>query len=184
MGVDLSKALSTTSFDHGESMTLKGEIEKIIPKSFFKACADNEVLQIVFCAVMFAMGIILSPSRKSAKHMLEFCDALSHIMFKVTGLIMNFVPLAVLGAFAETIAKNGVGVLVNLGKLLACVYTGLLVFCFVFVGICLLLKASPIAFFKIIREPLSIAFATSSSEAALPLAMEAMVSILFMQLNY
>lgn len=50
-------------------------------------------------------------------------------MFKVTELVMNFVPFAIMGAFADTIAVNGLGVMVSLGKLVGCVYVALLAFC-------------------------------------------------------
>jgi len=174
VGVDLSMADEDIGLAKPH-FGLKSEIEKIIPDSFYKAASNNETLQVVFCACMFAVGILLCPNKKAAKSMLDFCYGLSLVMFKVTELIMNFVPIAIAGAIAQTIAKNGIGVLVNLGKLIGCVYVGLSIFLVILTGVLLLTKTNIISFLKTVWEPLMIAFATASSEAAMPLAMEKMV---------
>jgi proton glutamate symport protein len=121
------------------------------------------------------MGILLTPHKQAKQVMLDFCEALSLVMFKVTELVMLIVPLAICGAVAETIAKNGLQVLVNLGKLIACVYTGLLSFVLLLCLVAILCKIPLKKFVKTIWEPITISFTTASSDAALPLAMEKLV---------
>ena len=107
--------------------------------------------------------------------MLAFCESLSETMFKFTNIVMLFAPIGVAGAIAYTVGTMGFGVLVNLFKLLATLYAALVVFL-----TCVLLPVALIArlpirrFIKAVAEPVSIAFATASSEAALPRAMESM----------
>ncbi|MBP9180456.1 MAG: cation:dicarboxylase symporter family transporter, partial [Bacteroidia bacterium] len=109
------------------------------------------------------------------KSMLVFCESLSEVMFKFTHIIMYMAPLAVGGAIAYTLAKNGTGVFVNLISLLATLYGALIAFILlVLLPIAWLAKVPVKAFAKVIAEPVSLAFATASSESALPKAMEQM----------
>ncbi|KAJ3219584.1 hypothetical protein HK099_004644 [Clydaea vesicula] len=155
--------------------TVQKELEKIIPKSFFKAAAENETLQIVFCSVMFAVAIMLTPSKKAKTVMLEFCESLSLIMFKVTDLVMNFVPIGVAGAIANVIAVNGTAVFGSLIKLIGAVICGLVTFAILLAVILMVLRVNLLKFIRVVKEPVMIAFASASSEAALPLAMERMI---------
>jgi proton glutamate symport protein len=110
--------------------------------------------------------------------MLSFCGSLSDVMFKFTNLIMMFAPIGVGAAIAYTVGHMGLGVLVNLFKLLTTLYVALIVFMvLVLLPVALLAKVPLKKFIKAILEPVSIAFATTSSEAALPRAMEAMEAI-------
>jgi proton glutamate symport protein len=105
--------------------------------------------------------------------MLQFAEGLSDVMFKFTDLVMYVAPLAVGGALAYTVAAMGFGVLKNLFMLVGTLYLALIAFILlVLVPIGFLIKLPFRKFIRAISEPVSIAFATSTSEAALPKAME------------
>jgi len=106
---------------------------------------------------------------------MSFAESLAEVMFKFTNIVMYLAPLGVAAAMAFTVGHMGIGVLVNLLKLLATLYVALIVFILaVLVPIAVLFKISIVKFAKAIAEPVSIAFATTSSEAALPKAMTVM----------
>ena len=154
--------------------TLSGVLEHTVPASFFDAAAKNEVLQVVFFTVLFAIG--LAQVRGAAKEpMLRFCESLSEVMFKFTNLVMKFAPFGIFAAMAGTIGKSGLDVLWNLGQLVLTLYVALVVFVLVaLVPVALLFRIPIRSFWRWTREPWLIAFTTASSEAALPLAMENM----------
>jgi proton glutamate symport protein len=105
--------------------------------------------------------------------MVKAIEGLADVMFKFTDLVMYVAPLAVGGAIAYAVASMGYGVLNDLLKLLATLYVALIAFILlVLVPIGLIVKLPFKKFIEHISEPLSIAFATASSEAALPKAME------------
>lgn len=159
-------AQKTTSFG--------GFLEHIVPQSFFEAATNNEVLQIVFFSILFAVA--LSQVRGRPKEaMLGFCEGLAETMFKFTGIVMKFAPIGIGAAIAVTVGHSGIGVLVNLGKLVLTLYGALVVFVLVaLVPVALIARVPIRAFIQMVREPALIAFASTSSEAALPKAMENM----------
>jgi proton glutamate symport protein len=107
--------------------------------------------------------------------MLHFCESLAEVMFKFTDIVMYVAPLAVFGALASTIAKSGIDILLNLMMLVGTLYAALVVFIFgVLLPIALFFKIPIRKFLAAATEPVSIAFATASSEAALPKALENM----------
>jgi proton glutamate symport protein len=154
-----------------------GFLEHVVPQSFFEAATHNEVLQIVFFSILFAVG--LSQVRGRPKEfMLGFCEALAEVMFKFTGIVMKYAPIGIGAAIAVTVGHSGIGVLVNLGKLILTLYAALVLFALcVLLPIAVLAKVPLKRFLKVVREPALIAFSTTSSEAALPRAMQAMESI-------
>ncbi|HEX6881666.1 MAG TPA: cation:dicarboxylase symporter family transporter, partial [Terriglobales bacterium] len=110
--------------------------------------------------------------------MLNFTESLAEVMFKFTNIVMLFAPIGVGAAIAYTVGSTGMGILVNLAKLLATLYVALLIFIFgVLLPIALFARVPLRRFVAAVAEPVSIAFGTSSSEAALPRAMEAMEAI-------
>jgi len=152
--------------------TLAGVLEHTVPASFFDAAAKNEVLQVVFFSLIFAIALA-QVKGKPKEMMLGFCDSLSEVMFKFTGIVMLFAPFGIGAAIAITIGHSGLGVLRNLGALVLTLYGALAVFVlFVLVPIALMFKVPLKLFWKWVKEPYLIAFSTASSEAALPLAME------------
>jgi proton glutamate symport protein len=144
------------------------------PENVAKAVAEGHVLQIVVFSLIFAVALSLL-SEEKRRPMLSFAESLAATMFKFTNIVMLFAPIGVGAAIAYTVGHMGLGILVNLAKALATFYLALLAFLVVvLLPVALLAKLPLRAFVKAIAEPVSIAFATTSSEAALPLAMERM----------
>jgi proton glutamate symport protein len=155
--------------------TFAGVIEHTVPQSFFEAAATNEVLQIVFFTILFAVALAKLPPGRPKAFMLELCESVSQIMFKFVGLVMAYAPIGIGAAIAVTVAKSGVGVLLNLAQLVGTLYGALVVFVLgVLVPVALVFRIPLRRFVRAVREPFLIAFSTASSEAALPRAMQAM----------
>jgi proton glutamate symport protein len=145
----------------------------IFPASVVDSMVRGDVLQIVAFSVLFAMAV--SAMGKTAAPILRGCEALSQVMFKFTNYVMMFAPIGVGAAMAHTIATNGLQVLKNLGLLIGSLYLALVILVlFVFGTVMLLFRVPVKQFLKAVREPFTIAFATTSSESALPKAMENM----------
>jgi proton glutamate symport protein len=149
-------------------------ITDIFPESIAKSVAEGQILQVVVFSVLFAMALILVPEAKR-RPMLDFAGSLSETMFKFTNLVMYAAPIGVFGSVAYTIGHLGLGVLLPLLKLLGTMYAALLFFvvCVLF-PIALLARIPIKRFLHAVTEPLTIAFATASSEATLPRALEEM----------
>ena len=144
------------------------------PENMAKSIYHGEVLQIVVFSVLFGISLALLPAVKKEKFVAGV-ELLAEVMFKFTKIIMYFAPIGVGAAIAETVGHMGIDVLKNLALLLATLYCALIVFVLlVFVPIALIARIPIFKLAKNIFEPLSIAFATTSSEAALPKAMEKM----------
>ncbi len=154
--------------------TMNDIILHIFPENIAKSIYDGAVLEIVVFSILFGIGLAMV-DEKHKRPMLDFVESLSEVMFKFTGIIMYFAPVAVCAAIAYTVGHMGLGVLVNLIKLLLTLYAALLVFLLgVLLPVALIVKVPIKKFIKAIIEPVSIAFATTSSESALPKAMKAM----------
>jgi proton glutamate symport protein len=149
-------------------------IVDIFPTNFIKAIYEGKVLQIVVFSVLFAIGLAMLKEDKK-RPMLRACESLSEAMFKFTNIIMYFAPIGIGAAMAVTVGHLGIGVLENLLKLVLTLYAALIVFLFcVLLPIALTIKLPIKKFIQAIREPVSIAFATTSSDSALPKALENM----------
>jgi proton glutamate symport protein len=145
----------------------------IFPENIAKSIADNQVLQIVVFSILFGIGLALMKDKDKKASVLRFTEGLSEVMFNFTNIVMYFAPLAVCGAIAYSVANMGLGVLMDLIKLVMTLYAALIAFILlVLVPIGLIVKLPFKRFIAAITEPVSIAFATASSEAALPKAME------------
>ncbi len=157
-------------------VTLAGIVEHIVPKSFFEAAASNDVLQVVFFALMF--GVALAQVEKTHRDfMLRWCESLTEVMFKFTGIVMKFAPLGIGAAMAYTVGHSGLGVLLNLGKLILTLYAALAVFCLmVLLPVALWARVPVKRFLRLLWEPILLAFTTTSSDAALPDAMKRLIS--------
>lgn len=146
----------------------------IFPENIAKSVVDGQVLQIVVFSIIFGIALAMLNERQR-KPMLSFAEGLSDVMFKFTNIIMYFAPIGVGAAIAYTVGHMGLGILVNLFHLLATLYAALFVFLIgVLFPVALIIKLPVKKFINAIAEPVSIAFATTSSEAALPSAMKAM----------
>ena len=155
---------------------LKGTdvILHVFPENIAKAIYEGQVLQVVIFSIFFGIAVAMLKD-KFKRPMLVFTEALSETMFKFTSIIMYFAPFAVFAAIAYSIGHMGLEIFVNLFKLLATLYVSLIVFlACVLLPIALFLKIPVRKFINAISEPVAIAFATTSSESALPVAMERM----------
>lgn len=154
--------------------TASSMMEHIVPTSIIKAAADNEVLQIVFWAIIFA--IALTQVKKNYRdNLLGGLDSLSEVMFKFVGIVMKYAPIGVGAAIAATVGKGGLEVLKNLAMLIVTLYIALIVFVvLVLVPMAWIARVPMKKFGRAVAEPALIAFSTTSSEAALPKAMQAM----------
>jgi proton glutamate symport protein len=157
-----------------QKQTFTDVILHVFPENVAKSVAEGQVLQIVVFSVLFAISLALL-SEEKRRPMLAFCSSLSETMFKFTNIVMYFAPIGVGAAIAYTVGHMGLGILYNLFKLLATLYVALIAFLLlVLLPIALLARVPIRRFASAVAEPVSIAFATTSSEAALPLAMEKM----------
>ena len=146
----------------------------IFPENIAKSVAENQILQVAVFAVLFGIALARVPEAKRTA-MLKFCESLTETMFSFTNLVMYFAPIGVGAAMAYTVGHMGIGVLLPLGKLLLTGYCALLAFLLLILFPISRIARIPLArFVKAVAEPATIAFATSTSEAALPRAMEAM----------
>jgi proton glutamate symport protein len=146
----------------------------VFPENIAKSVADGEMLQVVVFAVLFGMALAMVPEAKR-RPLLVLTESLAETMFRFTGIVMLFAPIGVGAAIAYTVGQLGLGILVNLFTLLAAFYVAVAIFVvLVLLPVALLARVPIRRFARAIAEPMSIAFATSTSEAALPRAMEAM----------
>ncbi|HJR60768.1 MAG TPA: cation:dicarboxylase symporter family transporter [Vicinamibacterales bacterium] len=143
----------------------------VIPESIIDAMARGDVLQIVAFSIFF--GIALGMIGEKGRPMIVWCEALAETMFKFTNIVMLYAPIGVGAAIAYTVGHGGLGVLYNLAWLVATLYIALAVFILgVLLPIALMFRVPLRKFIKAVKEPAVIAFSTTSSEAALPRAME------------
>ncbi|WP_245957714.1 cation:dicarboxylase symporter family transporter [Niabella yanshanensis] len=146
----------------------------IFPENIVKSIYENQVLQIVIFSVIFGIGLAKLPEGKK-KPIVDFMESLSETMFKYTHLIMYFAPIGVGAAMAYTVGHMGIDILKYLFMLLITLYAALIAFILlVLLPVALYLKIPIKKFIQAIREPVSIAFATTSSDAALPAVMRNM----------
>src|SRR6476469_5707582 len=146
----------------------------IFPENIAKAVADGEVLQVVVFSVIFGVALAMLPEPRR-RPMLTFTETLAETMFRFTNIVMLFAPIGVGAAVAYTVGHLGIGILVNLAKLLATMYIAVAVFIAgVLLHVALLARVPVRRFVQAVAEPTSISFATASAEAALPRAMENM----------
>ncbi len=176
MGIKLPPA-QVEELPKVEPQTTSDVILHIFPENIAKSIAEGQVLQIVVFSVIFGIALAMVSENKR-RPMLKAAESLSEVMFKFTNIVMYFAPIGVGAAIAYTVGHMGLGILVNLFQLLATLYIALIAFLLLVLFPIALFVGVPIKkFLSAIAEPVSIAFATTSSEAALPRAMEAMEKI-------
>ncbi len=143
----------------------------VVPESVIRAMAEGDVLQIVVFSILFAVA--LGMIGEKGRPVVAWCEAVAETMFKFTNIVMHYAPIGVGAAIAYTVGHGGLRVLVNLAWLVATLYLALTVFVLVvLLPVALLFKVPIRKFIKAVKEPAVIAFSTTSSEAALPRAME------------
>jgi proton glutamate symport protein len=167
-------ASATAQTQNAAPRTASELIVNIFPENIAKSVAEGEVLQVVVFSVLFGLALAMVPEEKR-RPLLRFAESLSETMFKFTNLVMLVAPIGVFGAIAYTVGHLGLGILLPLLRLLGTMYAALGVFILlVLLPIALLVRVPILPFLKAIAQPVTIAFATASSEAALPRAMENM----------
>jgi proton glutamate symport protein len=151
-------------------------IVHVFPSSVIESMVHGDVLQIVAFSVLFALAV--SAVGEKGKPILRAMESLSQIMFKFTNYVMMFAPFGVGAAMAHTIGTQGLGVLLNLGNLVLSLYLALIIFIVLIFGLVIFIARVPLRqFVYAVREPAALAFATTSSESALPKAMQVMERI-------
>jgi proton glutamate symport protein len=146
----------------------------VFPENIASAVAENQILQVAVFAIFFGLALARVSEAKRAP-MLRLCESLTEVMFAFTNFVMLYAPIGVAFALAFTVAQSGLGVMLNLGKLALTLYVSIILFALIAMLPALLLARLPLReFLRAVAEPATIAFATSTSEAALPRAIEAM----------
>ncbi len=174
VGVTIPPAMAQGTLPDVPKQSWEQIIIHVFPENIAKSIAEGQVLQIVVFSILFGIAVAMA-KEKYRTPMVRFAESLSEVMFKFTNMIMYFAPFAVFAAIAYSVGHMGIGILVNLGQLLVTLYVALLVFVFlVLLPIALFMKIPLRGFIKAVTEPATLAFATTSSEAALPIAMENM----------
>jgi proton glutamate symport protein len=166
--------LSLPTEESGISAQAQGWREillQLVPESVIQAMATGDVLQIVVFSIIFGIALGLLGDR--GKPLVHICELVAETMFKFTNIIMHYAPIGVGAAMAYTVGHGSLSVLINLGLLVLTLYGALIVFfAAVLLPIALMFKVPIRKFVRAVREPAIIAFSTTSSEAALPRAME------------
>ena len=152
------------------ALTLKEFLYHVFPTSVIDSMARNEILQIVVFALFFGVGTAAIGDRGHI--VIKAMDAIAHVILKVTGYVMNLAPLAVFGAMTAIIAKQGLGVLKTYSIFIGEFYLGLAILWAILILVGgLIIGKIIVTLIKRIREPVILAFSTSSSEAAFPKTM-------------
>jgi len=169
--IDITKTIAQS-----HPRTLIETLVHVFPSSVIESMVHGDVLQIVVFAVLFAMAV--SAIGEKGKPIIRAMESLSQVMFKFTNYVMMFAPFGVGAAMAHTIGTQGLRVLVNLGNLVLSLYLALIIFIVLIFGLVIFIVRAPLRqFVRAVREPAALAFATTSSESALPKAMQVMERI-------
>jgi len=152
-------------------LSLKEFLYHVFPSSVVEAMAKNEILQIVVFSLFF--GVATAAIGEKGKVIINFMDAAAHVILKVTGYVMTLAPLAVFGAMTAIIAKQGIGILKTYSIFIGEFYFSLfLLWVLLSVAGFIVIKKRVFSLLKRVKEPILLAFSTSSSEAAFPKTME------------
>ena len=174
-GSGLNLAIPKEAVDTGLAvggMRLKGFLAHTIPTSITGAMANNEILQIVVFSMFFGIGGA-SLGEKFNAPLVAALDVVSHIMLKVTGYVMYVAPLAIFAAISSVIATEGLGILLNYASFIGGYYVAILMTCLVLLAVgYLVLKKEVFRLVSMLKDPVLVAFTTSSSEAAYPKTLE------------
>ena len=177
-GSGLNLAIPAESVDTGLAvggMTLKGFLTHTIPTSIAGAMANNEILQIVVFSMFFGIGGA-SLGQKFNAPLVAALDVVSHIMLKVTGYVMYVAPLAIFAAISSVVATQGLGILLNYASFIGGYYVAIVLTCMVLMAVgYMMLKKEVFRLVSMLKDPVLVAFTTSSSEAAYPKTLEQLV---------
>jgi Na+/H+-dicarboxylate symporter len=174
VGADLTLPPRGASAGLGQTdFSLKEFVTHLVPKSFFEAMADNEILQIVVFSVF--TGVAATAVGDRAAPLLRGIEALAQVMLQITDYVMRFAPFAVFAAVTSALAQQGPAILISFGKFMGSFYLTMLTLWVVLLGLCFLVVGGRSRrLIRYIREPILLAFSTASSEAAFPRTLEAL----------
>lgn len=152
-------------------LTLKEFLYHVFPSSVVESMAKNEILQIVVFALFF--GVATAAIGEKGKVIIAFMDSAAHVILKLTGYVMTLAPIAVFGAMTAIIAKQGIGILKTYSIFIGEFYFSLFLL-WVLLGVAgfIVIKKRVFSLLRRVKEPILLAFSTSSSEAAFPKTME------------
>jgi aerobic C4-dicarboxylate transport protein len=153
-------------------MTVTEHLLKMIPKTFFSAFTDGDILQVLLISVLLGFAMAMVPETHSApvKNILEH---ISKVLFAVMKIILYLAPIGAGAAIAFTIGKFGLRSLIPLATLIGLFYATCAVFVCLVLGI--IARIAGFNIFKLLRyikSELLLVLATSSSESALIPLME------------
>jgi proton glutamate symport protein len=164
----------TASASAQHSQTWQQIVLNLFPNNIAEAVAQNQILQVAIFSILFGAALALVSEQKRAP-LVSVLQSLADVMFKLTAFIMYLAPLAAGAAIAYTVGNTGIASLLSLGKLVVTYYIAVTAFAVLVLIPTLAIFRVPLrGFIRAIGEPAAIGFATTSSEAALPLAMERM----------
>jgi Na+/H+-dicarboxylate symporter len=153
--------------------SLQQFITHLVPKSFFEAMANNEILQIVVFSVF--TGVAITAVGERAAPLVRGIEALVQVMLQITDYVMRFAPFAVFAAVTTALAEQGPGILLSFGKFMGSFYLSMVLLWIVLLTLCwLIVGGRSKLLIRYIREPILLAFSTASSEAAFPRTLEAL----------
>ncbi len=169
--LDASKVSDYAAKAHESSLT--GFVMDIIPTTLTSAFVDGNILQVLFVAILFGIGLIMVGDK--GKPVLHVFEAASHAIFRVVDILMKAAPIGAFGAFAFTIGKYGIASIVNLATLVGTFYLTSALFIIVVLGtVCAMQGFSIFRLISYLKAEILLVLGTSSSESALPSLMEKM----------
>ena len=172
LGLPLPDAAASSGIAES-NFSLKLFVTHVVPKSFFEAMANNEILQIVVFSVF--TGVAITAVGERAAPLVRGIEALVQVMLQITDYVMRFAPVAVFAAVSSALAEQGPGILITFGKFMGGFYLSMLTLWALLFGLCFLIAGGRSRLlFRYIREPILLAFSTASSEAAFPRTLEAL----------
>jgi Na+/H+-dicarboxylate symporter len=167
-------AASAASIDAAK-FTLADFVTHLVPRSIFEALANNEILQIVVFSVLFGTAVTALPDK--APQVVALADQVTRIMLKVTGYVMRTAPLAIFAALASTVSVQGIGIVASYARFVGGFYLSLvLLWAILIAALLLIVGRRARILLACIRQPIVLAFATASSEAAYPRTLEELVN--------
>jgi len=174
VGVDIpvsADASAQAAKTASKSIDMVQYVLNIIPTNIIDACARNDMLQIIFFACFFGVGV--AHIGKDSEIIVNFCRSVAEVMFKVTGYVMRLAPIGIFAMISYTVGSFGIAMLIPLAKLILSVFGAVLIFLFILMGAATIITG--LNFFHVLKackDAVLIAFSTASSEASLPIAMQ------------
>lgn len=168
VGVDISNA---TPDQIQEAIPLSERLMAIVPENPFQALSEGNILAIIFFALLVGVGLLTIGEK--GRPIADFMDAGMEVMLKITHWVMEFAPFGVFALIAWVAGTQGIASLLDVVRLAAAVIIGCVAHVILVHGgiMKVLLKLSPVNFFRGARDAMLLAFSTSSSSATLPMSM-------------